>query len=521
MRRVLMGGAFIVAGVAAGAYAQMGYTVLHSFTPAETGGGGSDCTPVMIGSTLYGLTVGGGTSGDGTLFSLNADGSGYTILRSFLGAPSGENPRGSLAPGGGILYGMTEGGGTSFGGTLFTYNPVLESIGTIHDFNGLQGSGPFGTPAVDGDMLYGVTSAGGAHGLGVVFSMGINGSGYQVLHDFNGAPDDGQRPLKSLLIQGDRLYGMTLYGGTDNLGLIYSIDSDGGEFAILHSFSGTDGEKPWGDLISSGGKLYGMTPHGGTNDKGVVFSLDPDGGSFTVLHHFAGGESDGMSPYGSLVADGSTLYGTTCYGGTGPAVNGSGTIFSINAESGAVTILHSFQGQPHDGTQPWDSLMFDGSRLFGTTREGGAENRGVIFSIAPPTATPTPTTTPTPTPPIDLTAQKAEFNTTDSIRVWADVRPIGTPCYPFVRVLMADGSTRYYERGRGFSASPVPYLGFAAGPITVGAPIMGYPALTANFSAIPTGTYELEGGAVDATRTTSASNLVYFGGVDREELTVR
>lgn len=128
---------------------------------------------------------------------------------------------------------------------------------------------------------------------------------------------------------------------------------------------------------------------------------------------------------------------------------------------------------------------------------------------------------PTPTPPIDLTADKAEYGTTDSISVTADVWPLTVPCYPFVRVLMADGSTLYYQRGVGFTASPVPYLGFAAGTVVTAEPIMGYPALSASFSGIPTGAYALEGGAVDMTRTISASDLFYFGTVDREEVTVK
>jgi hypothetical protein len=86
---------------------------------------------------------------------------------------------------------------------------------------------------------------------------------------------------------------------------------------------------------------------------------------------------------------------------------------------------------------------------------------------------------------------------------------------------MADGRTLYYERGRGFVNSPTPYLGFDAGPLTVASPILGYPVLNAGFSGIAPGTYYFEGGAVDATQTTSASNLVYIGTVDREELVVQ
>jgi hypothetical protein len=86
---------------------------------------------------------------------------------------------------------------------------------------------------------------------------------------------------------------------------------------------------------------------------------------------------------------------------------------------------------------------------------------------------------------------------------------------------MADGSTLYYQSGVGFTASPVPYLGFEAGTIVTTEPIRDYLVLSANFSGIPAGPYVLEGGAVDMEQTTSANNLIYFGTVDRETLTVK
>lgn len=95
------------------------------------------------------------------------------------------------------------------------------------------------------------------------------------------------------------------------------------------------------------------------------------------------------------------------------------------------------------------------------------------------------------------------------------------PCYPFVRIGMADGTTQYYVAGVGFTTDPTPYLGFEAGTTTLVDPILGYAVLAESFSGIPAGAYVLEGGAVDAVRTTSAENLVYFGGIDREPLTVR
>ena len=45
----------------------------------------------LSGSTLYGTTDDGGSSDDGTVFKVNTDGTGYTVLKNFTGS-DGANP---------------------------------------------------------------------------------------------------------------------------------------------------------------------------------------------------------------------------------------------------------------------------------------------------------------------------------------------------------------------------------------------------------------------------------------------
>jgi hypothetical protein len=122
-------------------------------------------------------------------------------------------------------------------------------------------------------------------------------------------------------------------------------------------------------------------------------------------------------------------------------------------------------------------------------------------------------------PPIDLKVNKNAFSSNDHIAVTADVSAISTPFYPFVRIVMPGGSTLYYAAGKGLIPAVTPYLN--GGPFTLAGPITNYPIAEANFGGIAPGVYYLEGGAVDATKTTSAANLVYIGAVDREALTVQ
>ena len=58
---------------------------------------------------------------------------------------------------------------------------------------------------------------------------------------------------------GSTLYGMTLVGGADSHGNIFSINTDGSGYQNLFCFNGANGAYPYGDLTLDGSTLYGMT----------------------------------------------------------------------------------------------------------------------------------------------------------------------------------------------------------------------------------------------------------------------
>ena len=90
-----------------------------------------------------------------------------------------------------------------------------------------------------------------------------------------------------------------------------------------------------------------------------------------------GAQNDGTSPYGSLIYDGTFLYGMTITGGA----NNNGTIFKIKPDGSGYYKLWDFAGAQGDGESPIGSLYSDGSFLFGMTKFGGANNRGEIFEF--------------------------------------------------------------------------------------------------------------------------------------------
>jgi uncharacterized repeat protein (TIGR03803 family) len=233
----------------------------------------------------------------------------------------------------------------------------------------------------------------------LIFDASAAAQTLRTLYNFTGG-SNGSNPAAAVVIGdgGGVLYGASA-GGSSNNGTVFSLTppaSPGGAWteAVLFTFTGgTDGAYPdTGTVMGQDGVLCGTTYSGGlSSNSGTVFSLSPPaspGGAWTkkVLHRFAGGPTDGANPNAGIVIgrDG-VLYGTTVAGGT----SGAGTVFSITppATAGgtwAEAVLYNFTGES-DGLSPFGGMVI-ASRglLYGTTRNGGISNSGIVFSLTPP-----------------------------------------------------------------------------------------------------------------------------------------
>ena len=324
-----------------------GYTLLHSFAGPVADGREPFGSLILSGSTLYGMTHKGGAYDLGTVFSMETDGSGFSLLHSFAGVPNdGQFPNGDLILSGSTLYGVTMWGGYSGNGAIFRIQTDGSDFAILHGFPGVYAmGGPTGSLILSGSTLYGMTYLGGENHLGAVFRIQTDGSGFTILHSFGGqlgfsGAVDGQRPSGSLLLSGSTLFGMTGWGGEGGVygyGVIFKLQTDGTNYTLLHSFddSAAYGRYPEGALILCGSTLFGMTLSGGDKDSGTIFNIETDGSGFTLQHQFAGGADDGAHPDGSLILSGPTLYGMTRLGGDG---NG-GVIFSLPLPVYIITVL--------------------------------------------------------------------------------------------------------------------------------------------------------------------------------------
>ncbi len=360
------------------------FTLLYSFGTMNYGNypfGGL----ILSGSTLYGMTEAGGPYGDGIIFSISTSGGSFTDLHDFSGSTTdGNSPMGSLTLSGSTLYGMTRYGGTKSDGIIFSISTSGGTLTDLHNFTGSKTDGkyPYGSLTLSGSTLYGMTNVGGTSSSGIIFSISTSGGALTDLHNFTGSTTDGANPEGSLTLSGSTLYGMTTWGGAYGDGIVFSISTSGSSFKDLHDFSGstTDGQAPYDSLTLTGSTLYGMTNQGGAYSDGIIFSITTSGGSFTDLHDFSGSTTDGKNPEGSLTLSGSTLYGTAYQGGA--YYNLYGIVFSISTSGSSFTDLHDFSANPTDGAYPGSGfLILSGSTLYGMTSSGGHANEGMIFSI--------------------------------------------------------------------------------------------------------------------------------------------
>jgi uncharacterized repeat protein (TIGR03803 family) len=264
-----------------------------------------------------------------------------------------------------------------------------------------------------------------------VLSVLASAQTYTDLHDLNGVIDGSYPQNPGILAQGrdGKLYGTTVWGGTDNRGTVLKVTFSG-TLTPLFNFSGTNVFATSGLTLGLDGNFYGTTQFGGANDYGSIFRITPTG-SLTILHSFTGpSPGDGVGPTGAPVQgkDGNyygavntagpnscaasayritptgtfktlsssvpgcssaplvlgvdgNFYGTTNSGGIYGLPHGYGTVYKMTP-TGAVKVLYNFDNV-HGAYPAARIIQASDGNFYGTTWQGGSHGFGVVFKITP------------------------------------------------------------------------------------------------------------------------------------------
>jgi uncharacterized repeat protein (TIGR03803 family) len=231
------------------------FSVLHAFGPITSAStvtvprnadGMSPVGPLVAGADdyFYGTASAGGAPGNGTLFRVRFDGTGFETLFVFpelvansTGLPTnvdGATPVAGLTDGGdGRLYGVTNLGGEGGNGTVYSIDPVGRVLTTLHHFDGTRGARPSGELLLaQSGSLVGTTTTGGTNSTGTVTTFGT----------------------------------------------IFSIARDGTSFTSLRSFEGSNGSAPTGRMLELNPTTFvGLAAGSGRCGQGVLYQFSLTG----------------------------------------------------------------------------------------------------------------------------------------------------------------------------------------------------------------------------------------------------
>lgn len=245
------------------------FSTLHPLTSSVDGK--NVIALAVAGGALFGVTASGNQYG--TLFKMNTSGTPFSVVRAFLGRnaspPDGDTPL-LLKLFGSQLFGATSKGGTNGDGTIFRVETNGTGYVVLKSFYGpVDGSTPSALVA-SGNTLFGLTSSGGSQGYGTAFRMNSDGTGFAVITNLPPGANPFSTPQELALLNGT-IYGATARG-SKNVGGLFKLNTDGTGLAEMASFTNVpSGDMPLGGVILAGNALYGTTYTGGTYANGCVY----------------------------------------------------------------------------------------------------------------------------------------------------------------------------------------------------------------------------------------------------------
>lgn len=365
---------------------------------------------ILVGSDgrLYGLAA--LTFGVGVVWRMDTNGLNYTVLRQTTDQAVSliEASEGRLYYADGGVVGIDRDGGNAQTVATGAMRGVIEGQDRLlYAWNGLTlirkltkdgasitdiiTSFPPDELGVDADevshlrqgadgFLYGLASE-LSGGTGYFFRADTNGgSRAQVRYT---AAARANAPTSFFQSPSDGLFYVSASGGSGFRGGLFAITTNFVDTNLLNWPAVTGGEAGafTRDFLveDSDGSFLGATDLGGTNLAGLLFRVQRTGAGFTSLLNFTpsdGPDGTNGAPPVILGTDG-FLYGTTRGGG----LNNRGVIYRLSTTGTGYTVVKRFASDG-EGIDPAGGVV-DGKDgfLYGMTVAGGLQNLGTVFKL--------------------------------------------------------------------------------------------------------------------------------------------
>ncbi|MFA6060902.1 MAG: T9SS type A sorting domain-containing protein [Taibaiella sp.] len=144
--------------------------VTHAYAEKVVFGAGMGSYPhaglTLYNNKLYGVTTGGGNNDDGVLFEYNPLPNSFLVKAHFDSQTTGYEALGNMVVYNNKLYGVTLSSYTYTMGVIYEFNPANDSL--VHKFSLTQTGGKYARSGMTllNNKLYGLTSIGGTISLG-------------------------------------------------------------------------------------------------------------------------------------------------------------------------------------------------------------------------------------------------------------------------------------------------------------------------------------------------------------------
>lgn len=288
---------------------------------------------------------------------------------NFVNHPNGKLYATALS--GGIIY------NSGYTGTIFEFDPLTKVANVVHVFDGINGYYSQGLAVHPNGKLYGTTMYGGVNDLGVVYEYDPSTDIYVKLADFSDAT--GHFSMANFVLAANgKFYGLNQSGGEFSSGTLVEFDPASGALTKKFDFDrAATGGLPSGVLCElSAGKLYGANVLGGENDMGTLFEFDYINNQFSKLIDFAG--TNGRYGVSNLLKTSSTqMVGSTLAGG---AFN-QGVFYQYDVSTHSLTVLNSLEDTSTGRDLVWPLVKSPNGKVYGMTREGGLYGSGALLEF--------------------------------------------------------------------------------------------------------------------------------------------